>query len=265
MINHTRRKRLLKLLAEQGSVSVQEFVTTLDASPATVRRDIAVLAASKLLKRVRGGAEHVVADRPPSLIGTRFQDNAVRCQGQKRAIARRAVDLCREGETIIVNGGSTTYMMAEYLTDTHLTILTNSFLMAQELLLTSRNDILVPGGKVYREQNIIVSPFDNDVIQNHYASKMFIGATGLSPLGLLESDPLLVRAEMKLMKQADEIIVLVDSSKFKNRRAGLIVCPLTRVQTVITDSGAAPASIAMLKAFDIEVIVVPPEGDGRGA
>lgn len=99
--------------------------------------------------------------------------------------------------------------MAVHLTESHLTILTNSFLLAQELLASSENDILLPGGKIYRDRNVIVSPFENDVIQNHYASKMFIGATAISPLGLLENDPLPVSAEIKLMKQADELIVLV--------------------------------------------------------
>jgi len=260
MTNHTRRKALLKVLAERQSVTVTELESELGASAATIRRDIAVLAASKQLKKVHGGAQLLPPDRPQSLVGLTFQQNISLFPEKKRAIARRAAEMCRDGETIIVNGGSTTFMMAEYLVHARMTILTNSFLMAQALLTGSLNDILVPGGKIYRDQNVIVSPFENDVIQNHYASKMFMGAVAVSPLGLLEADPLLVRAEIKLMKQAEELIVLVDSSKFISKRAGLIVCPLSRVRTVITDDGVAEETLEMLRGQGIEVIVVAGEG-----
>jgi len=256
LINHTRRKKLLKILAERGSVTVTELEGALNASAATIRRDIAVLATSGQLVKVHGGAQHIAPDKPGGLVGSNFRESTAVHPERKRAIARRAAQMCLDGETVIINGGSTTHMMAEYLAESQLTILTNSFLTAQQLLTQSRNEILLPGGKVYREQNVIVSPFENDVIQNHYASKMFIGAAAVSPLGLLESDPLLVRAEIKLMKQADEIIVLVDSSKFASRRGGLIVCPLSRVKMLITDSGVAAETVEMLQGQGIEVIVV---------
>lgn len=260
MINHSRRKNLLALLAERQSVSVADLEKALHASAATIRRDITELAASKQLKKVHGGAQVLQAEKLSALVGQTFQHNMTLHAGRKRAIAQRAVEMCHDGETIVINGGTTTFMMAEYLTDSHLCVLTNSFLMAQALLTTSQNDILVPGGKIYREQNVIVSPFENDVIQNHYASKMFMGAVAVSPLGLLESDPLLVRAEIKLIKQAERLIVLVDSSKFTSRRAGLIVCPLDRVNTIITDDGVSAETLEMLRSQHIEVIVVEPQG-----
>ena len=54
---------------------------------------------------------------------------------------------------------------------------------------------MLPGGVIYREQNIILSPFDNDVTRNFYAKRMFMGAQGLGPLGLMEADPLLIQAD----------------------------------------------------------------------
>ena len=93
---------------------------------------------------------------------------------------------------------------------------------------------MLSGGTIYREQNIILSPFDNDVTRNFYARRMFMGAQGLGPLGLMEGDPLLIQAEQKLIDQADELVVLVDSSKFR-QRSSLILCGLERITTVITD------------------------------
>ena len=260
MVNHKRRKGLLKLLAEHSVASVDQLVGWLNSSPATVRRDIAWLAERNLLTRTRGGAESLPQkkQRTFALSGETFQNNLDRCAAQKRAIARHACGLCADGDTIIINGGTTTYRMVEFLVDKRLKILTNSFLMAERLLMSSENEIILPGGKVYREQNVILSPFDNDISQHHYAGKMFMGVYGLSMLGLMEADPLLIQAEKRLISQAEELIVLADSSKFA-RKAGLILCGLNRVSCVITDTGASDAAVQMLEQSGVKVLAVAPE------
>jgi DeoR family transcriptional regulator, ulaG and ulaABCDEF operon transcriptional repressor len=259
MINHNRRKRLLKLLAEHNSATVPQLVEWLSASPATVRRDIGWLAERNLLTRTRGGAEHLQQKkRVLTLQSEKFQNN-IHCYAErKRAIARCAANMCVDGETIIINGGTTTYMMVEFLVDKQLKILTNSFLMAERLLVSSDNEIIIPGGKVYREQNVILSPFDNDITQHHYASKMFMSVYGMSLLGLMEADPLLIQAETRLIGQAEELIVLADSSKFV-KKAGLILCGLNRVSTVITDTYATDNAVQLLEQAGVKVIAVAPE------
>ncbi|SDM54477.1 transcriptional regulator, DeoR family [Janthinobacterium sp. OK676] len=266
MVNHKRRKGLLKLLAEHGVASVDQLVGWLNSSPATVRRDIAWLAERSLLVRTRGGAESLPQkkQRTFALSGDTFHNNIDRCAAQKRAIARHACGLCSDGDTIIINGGTTTYRMVEFLVDKRLKILTNSFLMAEQLLRSSENEIILPGGKVYREQNVILSPFDNDISQHHYAGKMFMGIYGLSMLGLMEADPLLIQAEKRLISQAEELIVLADSSKFA-RKAGLILCGLNRVSCVITDTGASDAAVQMLEQSGVKVVAVAPEALAEAA
>lgn len=266
MINK-RRNDLLKLLADRQSVTVQQLVDTLDASPSTIRRDISWLAARHLITRTRGGASTLQQKkRLGGIAGDTFAQNA-RCNAERKlAIARRAAAMCRDGETIIINGGSTTFMMADFLAGKSLKIMTNSFMMAERLLRTSQNEVVIPGGRIYRDQNVILSPFDNDATGDQYASKMFMSVYGLSMLGLVESDPMLIRAEKRLIGQAEKLIVLVDSSKFA-RRAGLILCSLKQVHTVITDTGVSDLSVQWLEQAGIEVIVVTPDGaelQGRG-
>ncbi|KQZ44604.1 DeoR/GlpR transcriptional regulator [Massilia phosphatilytica] len=259
MVNHKRRKRLLKLLAEHQTATVQQLVEWLNASPATVRRDISWLAARNLLTRTRGGAENLLPKKRQFPLSSETFQNNIQCYAaRKRAIARHAAGMCTDGETIIINGGTTTFMMAEFLADKHLKILTNSFLMAERLLVSSENEIIVPGGKVYREQNVILSPFDNDITQHHYAGKMFMSVYGLSLLGLMEADPLLIQAEKRLISQAEELIVLADSSKFA-RKAGLILCGLDRVSTVITDTGASDKAVQTLEQYGVKVVTVEPD------
>jgi len=133
-------------------------------------------------------------------------------------------------------------------------IFTNSFPIAEHLLKHSKNTIMLSGGAIYREQNIILSPFDNDVTRNFYARRMFMGAQGIGPLGPMEADPLLIQAEQKLIGQADELVLLVDSSKFA-QRSSLVLCPLGRIDTVITDEGIPDKAAAMLEAAEITLIV----------
>ncbi len=264
MTNHKRHKKLLKLLDEHGQASTEELMAWLSASAATVRRDLAWLAARQQLVRWRGGAQRLPQAGGGLLRSQTFRHNIGQRAGEKRAIARYAASLCLPDETIIINGGTTTFMMAEFLATRRLRILTNSFLLAERLLNTSENQVILPGGSVYREQNVIVSPFENDIAQHHYAARMFMGVHGISAAGLVEADPLLVQAERRLMQQAERLYVLVDSSKFEGR-SGLLLCGLDRVACVITDTGAPDAAVQCLERQGVRVVTVAPEALPAGA
>ncbi len=252
-----RHRLILSAVQERPVVTVGDLVDLTGASEATIRRDIAALHVQKKLRRVRGGAESI---NPPNFVGINARPFSVNEQvriAEKRAIARAAVDLCADGEPIIINGGTTTFQMVHPLTAKRLQVFTNSFPIAEHLLKNSKNTVLLPAGAIYREQNIILSPFDEDGSRTFYARKMFMGCRGLGPLGLMEGDPLLVQAEQKLIGQADELIVLADSSKFA-ARSSLLLCPLSRIHTVITDTGISDRDAAMLEAAEVRLIVAEP-------
>ncbi|MEP1208106.1 MAG: DeoR/GlpR family DNA-binding transcription regulator [Rhizobiaceae bacterium] len=249
-----RHRIILSAVQDRPVVTVAELCDLTSASEATIRRDIAALHVQKQLRRVRGGAEALNPPQFVGLAGRTFAVNETMNIRQKQAIAQAAVELCEEGEAIIINGGTTTFQMVHPLASRRCQIFTNSFPIADHLLKHSKNTIMLSGGTIYREQNIILSPFDNDVTRNFCARRMFMGAQGLGPLGLMEADPLLIQAEQKLIGQADELVVLVDSSKFENR-SSLVLCPLERIDTVITDDGVSDRAAAMLEAADVKLIV----------
>jgi Transcriptional regulators of sugar metabolism len=259
-----RHRLILSAVQEKPVVTVQELVELTESSEATIRRDIAALHVQKRLRRVRGGAEALAPPQFPGLAGRPFSVNEAMNAAAKRAIARKAVELCADGDPIIVNGGTTTFQMVHFLANRRLQVFTNSFPIAEHLLKHSKNTVMLPGGTIYREQNIILSPFDNDVTRNFYARRMFMGAQGLGPLGLMEADPLLIQAEQKLIDQADELIVLVDSSKFR-RRSSLILCGLSRIATVITDEGLEDRDAAMLEAAGVTLLVAEVARDAAAA
>jgi len=249
-----RHRIILSAVQDRPVVTVVDLCSLTGASEATIRRDIATLHMQKRLRRVRGGAEAISPPAFVGLAGRPFAVNQTIRIREKQAIARAAVALCQEGESIIINGGTTTFQMVHPLATRRLQVFTNSFPIAEHLLKHSKNTLMVPGGVIYREQNIILSPFENDVTRNFYARRMFMGAQGLGPLGLMEADPLLIQAEQKLIGQAEELVVLVDSSKFA-QRSSLVLCPLERIATVITDEGIPDRAAAMLAAADVRLIV----------
>jgi DeoR family ulaG and ulaABCDEF operon transcriptional repressor len=249
-----RHRIILSAVQDRPVVTVVDLCALTGASEATIRRDIASLHMEKKLRRVRGGAESL---NPPTFVGLAgrpFSVNKSINIDQKLAIAKAAVDMCADGEPIIINGGTTTFQMVHPLASRRLQVFTNSFAIAEHLQRNSKSTVMLPGGTIYREQNIILSPFENDVTSNFYARRMFMGAQGVGPLGVMEADPLIIQAEHKLIGQADELVLLVDSTKFENR-SSLVLCPLTKIDTVITDEGVSDKAVKMLEAADVKVIV----------
>lgn len=252
---HDRHKRLLKLLTEHGSASVSDLAQWLAVSPSTIRRDMRLLDLSGQIVRVHGGGKRVDVRRAATLKGGSFHDDARRYPERKRAIAWYAASMCRDGETILIGGGTTTCGMTEFLEDRRMRILTNSFEVARILLTTSENEVILSGGKIYAEEKLILSPFDTEAIQYCYADKLFLGVHGLSALGVMEEDPLLVQAGRRLIGQAQQIVVLADSSKFGNR-GGMFLCGLDRIASVVTDSDVSDHAVQMLERAGIEVKIV---------
>ena len=255
-MHETERHRvILAAVQARPLATVAELVEITGTSEATIRRDIAALHVQNRLRRVRGGAEAINPPEQGGLIGRPFSVNETINIAAKRAIARAAAELCKDGEPIIINGGTTTYQMVHYLTGRRLSVFTNSFGIAEFLIHNSRNSVVIPGGTIYREQNVILSPFGGVVASHFYAKRMFIGCQGLGQHGLMEADPMVVQSELALINQAEELIVLADSSKF-DARSSLILCGLDRIHSVITDSGISDEDRTMLEKAGIALTVV---------
>ena len=253
------RHNLILLSVQQKPVlTVMDICELTRASAATIRRDITTLHLDQKLRRVRGGVEAINPPNFMQLAGRNFSINEQIRIHHKKAIAKKACELCENGEDIIINGGTTTYQMVHYLLSKKLQILTNSFPIAEHLIHFSKNVILISGGTFYRDKNIIISPYDNDVSSKFYADRMFMGAQGLGPMGLMEKDPLIIQAETRLMGQADELIVLADSTKF-DQKSSLLLCPLDRIKTIITDDEISDTSAKIIEASDVNLIVVSPD------
>ena len=264
-VHERERRQVIKtMLGERGIVRVAEICQATGASEASVRRDFARLADTGFASRVHGGLELATrpVTSPPDAALTLATGSFEASRGvnvaAKRAIARAAVELCEDGEAIIINGGTTTFEMGDFLCHRRLKVLTNSYPLAEKLIHHGVCRVALPGGEVYRDQKLIVSPFEDDSVQHYSATRMFMSAISVGPLGVIEGDPLIARAEIKMLKRAEKLIVLADSSKFVSR-GSLVVCPLSRIHTLITDRDAPPAAIEMLRESGVEIIMVDAE------
>lgn len=261
MHERDRHRVIVATLQTRSVATVANMVDLTGASEATIRRDLSLLALQGKLRKVRGGAEPLHPATLGPLMARPLALNETVNIAQKRAIAAAAVGLCKDGDAIIINGGTTTFQMVHALGSLRLQVLTNSFGIADHLLRHSKCEVFLPAGAVYRQQAIILSPFEDDGTAHFRARRMFMGAQGVSRLGLMDGDPLIIQSEQRLMRQADDLVVLVDSSKFE-ARSSLILAPLERAATLVTDDRLPEPARAMVRNAGLDLIIAASVGEG---
>jgi DeoR family ulaG and ulaABCDEF operon transcriptional repressor len=253
-----RERTILSMLESRGFVTFRELDKRLNASPATLRRDLERLAVTGRIVRVHGGAKFPDAQLT-GLTGVPFHENIKKNTAAKAAIGKAAAALCSAGESIIIDGGSTTLQMCPHLEGLQLQVVTNSLHIVSALLPQPKTRVYLPAGALFREQNIVLSPFDDDGTSHYQASKMFIGAAGVGPQGLMQTDVILLQAERRLMARASTVVLMVDSSKFRTP-AGQAVCELGSIGTIITDDGISEKHARMVRRAGSKLIAVSTTG-----
>lgn len=254
-----REKLILDAVGRTGFVTYRDLEAQLDASPATIRRDLTRLESLERLVRVHGGAkladgEETKPEGPLHLSGTPFDQAIALNLAQKQAIGKAAAALCEPGEGIMVDGGTTTLQMCPHLDELNLQVLTNSLHIVNALLPQAGTRILLPSGALFREQNIILAPAGEDSMPRFHAPKLFMGAAAVGPQGVMQADVVLVAAERRLIDRSEQVILLVDSSKFRSS-SGAIVCALDEVDTLVTDRGIPPEAARAIEAAGVRLIV----------
>lgn len=253
-----REEIILDALRNRGFTTYRFLESNVDASPATIRRDLARLEKQGRIIRLHGGAKAIEdsiapAGSAPSLSGTPFEKSLKQNMEAKRAIGEVAASLCHDGEGVIIDGGTTTYQMCGHLVGLNLQVLTNSLHIVNALLPQEGTQLLVPSGPIFREQNIILAPAGETSMPNFHASKLFLGAAAVSPRGIFQADALLVASQRRFLDRTDEVILVIDSSKLQ-ASSGAIVCALDRIDRLITDDQADAKLIDQLRDAGLQTI-----------
>jgi DeoR family ulaG and ulaABCDEF operon transcriptional repressor len=252
-MNETDRHRLiLDFLKANPFATVRDLGDVVDASPATIRRDIGKLHDEGSVRKVFGGIASTEVPNGDRLSARPFEENQTLGVAAKQAIADEAERLVTDGDSVIISGGTTCHIFAERLANRNMRIYTNSLPMAAMLGRQGTCHLTVSGGEFYREPGILYAARSDP--PEFYASKLFVGAQALGAFGVMESNPLIAREVEKLLARADEVVVLADSRKF-GLRARYNVISLARIGTLVTDDELSLDNKKMLEDGGIKVII----------
>jgi DeoR family transcriptional regulator, ulaG and ulaABCDEF operon transcriptional repressor len=249
-----REAAIVKLLGERGFVSFQDLDREFSASAASLRRDLGRLQKKGALVRVHGGARLMSPTPPAALSGVPFHVNVSKHAAAKMAIGRAAAKLCEPGEAVIIDGGTTTLQLCSHIEGLQLQVLTNSLPIVEALIPQARTRVSMPSGALFREQNILLSPYDDDGMSGFHASKLFLGAAAVGRAGVMQIDTLLIQSERRFFKRAERVILMVDSSKFK-APAGHFLCSLEEIHTIVTDAGIGEAQAKWIERSGVTLLI----------
>lgn len=204
-----RQERLRDMIRASGTVRIDELCRRMNVSPATVRRDLEALESRGLIRRVHGGAMSVENRREEPL----FDEKVSVALKEKRAIAEKAATLVRPGDTLFIDGGSTTLELARLLSSrTDITIVTNSLRATLELSGSGPPVILI-GGELRRRSQTMVGSLTRLMLSHIHVDRAFMGTIGITAESATTTDPNEAFTKDLVMKQATEVILLADHTK----------------------------------------------------
>ena len=259
--NHERRGRLLDLIRVRGFAALEELVRELGVSESTIRRDLDALEEQGSAKRTHGGV--LYAGGMPRL--AEFDERQPANWAAKRAIASQAADRIGDGETVLLDGGTTTYEVARLLVGRSLQVVTNSLPVANLFASESRSDLVLLGGYVSPRTGVCLGPYANELLGRLHVTTTVLSAAGIAEEGLFNAHLLLAETEQAMLRAAGRVMVVADSSKF-GRKSLTLVAPLSDIDVVVSDDGLSAEWQARIAAAgpDLVVAVVPPdEADAR--
>lgn len=251
MTEAQRHQILLEILAQKEFITVEEVIDKLDVSPATARRDINKLDESGRLKKVRNGAEAISQKRsrwtPMNLHQTQNHDEKIR-------IARAASQLIHSGESIVINCGSTAFLLGREVCGKPVQIITNYLPLANYLIDHEHESVVIMGGQYDKSQSITLSPQDSE--KSLYAGHwMFTSGKGLTADGLYKTDMLTAMAEQNMLNVGGKLVALVDSSKV-GERAGMLFSRAGQIDIVITGKNADARILQSLEEQGVKILRV---------
>jgi DeoR family transcriptional regulator of aga operon len=247
-----RRRRICELVRAEGRVTVDALAARFGISLVTIRGDLASLESAGALTRTYGGALAVQDDQPLNV--KQLQHHA-----EKLRIAEEAAVLIRDGETIILDSGTTTTEIARRIRTLELksiNVITNALNIAALLIDTPSVRLIMPGGILRRESNSLAGPMAESALEALQADRLYLGADGVDPkVGVMT--PHLAEAQLnaKMIAISRQVVVVADSSKLMRRNVSLIA-RVEQLHMLITDRAADPQAVEELRERGVEVRLV---------
>ena len=252
MLLQERRQHVLDLITRRGFATLTELAQTLEVSESTLRRDLDFWQERGAVKRIHGGAMYTgeSASLPP------LEERSEKQLAEKQAIARAAAERIHNGDSILIDGGTTTLELARLLINRPLQVVTNSLPIAQLFANSRETDLVVLGGYVYPKTGVALGPLLIRMLDDVHVHQMVMSVHGVTAKGLFNSNMLLVESERCMMRRADEVVVLADHTKF-GKQALAHLCELGAIDTLISDAGVAGEHRQIVDEAGVRMIIAP--------
>jgi DeoR/GlpR family transcriptional regulator of sugar metabolism len=245
MLRVQRRQEIVNVV-RSGTAQVADLAAAFGVSEMTVRRDLRDLEREGKLTRVYGGA---VAAAEPS-----FAEVVVERLDRKARIGEAAAELVQDGQTIMLDIGTTTLQLARHLRGRSVTVVTSNLAAYEELLPETSIELVLLGGVVRRNYRSLVGVLAEDALRQLRADVAFLGASGLEGDGsVVDSTMVEVPIKRAMLAAATRSVLLADSAKF-GMRGVVRVCGPEELDVLVTDDEASPAACAELRRAGVEVI-----------
>ena len=249
-----RRRRIRELVDERGRVTVVELADMFDISQVTARNDLKALADIGAVVRTRGGA---LAQRDDEDVPIGVKQSLHRAE--KMRIAEAAVKLIGDGQTIVLDSGTTTAEIAKRIRGLKVqsvNVITNALNIAVLLAGLPHVTLIMPGGVLRPSSYSLGGPQAEAALQGLHADILFLGFDAMDPeIGVMTPHLLEARLNMRMLEIARTVVAVGDSSKI-GRRSLSVIATIDQIDRIITDTGADPEAVQALRSRSAQVELV---------
>jgi DeoR/GlpR family transcriptional regulator of sugar metabolism len=258
MLIAERQTRLKDLLSKRGMCDLETLAAELGVSLSTVRRDVESLEQSGVVHSTRGGVIWAGDSQgnSPAFSGLpyAFDQRVSHAEQAKKLIAKAARSLVQPGDTVFIDGGTTTFHLAQELLGLPIQLVTNSLPIANLFLNDEHVELILAGGLVYPRYGVLLGPLAESALSTIHTRAMFLSVAGVSQGRLYNQNQLLVQAERRMMEQSQQVILLVDAAKF-GQQALVQLGTLDEVNVVVTNAEPSAEDQKFLSDAGCRVIV----------
>lgn len=253
LFNEERRRKILEMLHGDGRVLVKDLARHFKISQITIRKDLEILDSQGVVQRTHGGALPVQSG---ALLDPSLREKEKLHRREKIRIAEAAVALVEEGQSVLLDSGTTTTAIARALKDmSRLTVITNAINIAAELAGT-HIEVMLTGGTLRKNSFSLVGPLAEQTLHQLSADILFLGVDGFDThAGLFTPNMLEAQVNRAMVEIARRTVAVCDSSKF-GRRSLCNIMPVTSVHEVVTDKMIPKSDLRALKDAGVKVTVV---------
>ena len=250
MLVEERRQRVLDLISRQGFIGLADLARLIQVSESTIRRDLDYWHQQGVLKRTHGGAIYL----GDGLSLPALEDRSASQIEEKRAIARTVAARIQDGDAILLDGGTTTLEVARLLVGRPLQIVTNSLPIANLFASNRETDLVMLGGYVYPRTGVALGPLTVRMMEDVHVHQTILSVGGITAKGLFNSNLLLVETERRMLRCADEVVVVADHTKI-GRQALAFLCELSTIDTLIMDAGITPEQRQLVEEAGVRLLI----------